>query len=169
MVGLILILIVVGVLIYSTFLLEVSLRRTNKVNEVEHKYEGKALQREFKSAYLWAYKNFGSCNNLYDELDEDLKRFKNLGVDYFTYYRMSRYECLYYPKYIPKPDINVSGSGDEKGYTQYANEFISIVNNVRENLDMEQIELFHKYGMFNEKLLTDKFKVDTMKLFKLPE
>lgn len=125
------------------------------------------LQEQFKEAYLWACKTFGVHENVYDTLDEDVRRYSALGVPYFTYYHVSNYSD-HYPN-IPHTTSKIQTWGDEDQQRTFALEFISLVNSVRLRLDVEDFELFNKYEIPFKNLLTKEFKVDKLSLHHIPE
>lgn len=125
------------------------------------------LQERFKEAYLWACKTFGVHSNVYATLDEDVRRYSGLGVPYFTYYHVSKYQG-YYPN-VPRISSNVHDWKDKEQQRTFALEFISLVNSMRNRVDTEDFELFNKYEIPFKNLLTKEFKVDKLSLHQLPE
>ena len=125
------------------------------------------LQEQFREAYLWACKTFGVRSNVYNTLDEDVRRHPILGVPYFTYYHVSQHEG-HYPN-IPRVNSSAHIWDDEDQQRTFALEFISLVNSMRTRLNVEDFELFSKYEIPFENLLTKEFKVDKLSLHQLPE
>lgn len=125
------------------------------------------LQEQFKEAYLWACKTFGVTENVYKSLESDIKSYPILGVPYFTYYHVSKYQG-HYPN-IPRVSSSVNTWGDRDQQRKFALEFISLVNSMRTRLDVEDFELFNKYEIPFKNLLTKEFKVDKLSLHRLPE
>lgn len=125
------------------------------------------LQEQFKEAYLWACETFGVHKNVYDTLDEDVRRYSGLGIPYFTYYHVSHYSG-YYPN-MPCTASKIQTWGDEAQQRAFALEFISLVNSMRTRLDVEDYELFNKYKIPFKNLLTKEFKVDKLSLHQIPE
>ena len=126
-----------------------------------------ALQAKFKENYLWACDVFGVKENVYDSLAKDVKRCPSLGVVYFTYYYVSQYS-EHYPK-IERCLNHISDWNNTKQQEAFANEFISIVQQLRSDFDLGEYELLNKYNLFDKNTLTKKFEVDTIQLFKLSE
>lgn len=129
-------------------------------------YTGDDMQRKFKECYLWASEVFGVSNNVYDDLDAEVKRCPRLGVRYFTYYYASKYANRY-PR-IQKTVNVVSDEDDINQCERFANEFINIVEGLKAQIDEDELKLFKKYDIYFKNLLTSKFEVDNMKLFSLP-
>lgn len=153
------ILAVIGFIIY---------RRDNEEN-VEVTFSNKHdLQEQFKEAYLWACKTFGVYKNVYDTLDENVRRYPSLGVPYFTYFYASHYQHDYYPN-IPHLSSLIHNWDSEKEQLKFALDFISLVNSMRARVDTEDFELFNKYEIPLKNLLTKEFKVDKLSLHQLPE
>lgn len=125
------------------------------------------LQEQFKEAYLWACKTFGVHKSVYDTLEEDVRSYSGLGVPYFTYYHVSHYSG-YYPN-IPRVSSNVHTWNDKEQQRAFALEFISLVNSMRNRVDVEDFELFNKYEIPFKNLLTKEFKVDKVSLHQIPE
>ena len=129
-------------------------------------YTGDDMQRKFKECYLWASEVFGVSNNVYDNLDAEVKRYPRLGVRYFTYYYASKHSGSY-----PRIQRTVNVVSDEDNINQcekFANEFINIVEGLKAQIDDDELKLFKKYDIYFKNLLTRKFEVDNMKLFSLP-
>lgn len=125
------------------------------------------LQEQFKEAYLWVCETFGVCENVYTQLEANLKRHPNLGVPYFTYYYVSAYSC-HYPN-IPRVSYEISNWENKIQQRVFALEFISLVNSLKLRVDAEDFELFSKYEIPFKNLLTKEFKVDKLSLHQLPE
>lgn len=125
------------------------------------------LQEQFKEAYLWACKTFGVTGNVYKSLESDIKSYPSLGVHYFTYYHVSKYQS-YYPN-IPRVSSSVHTWDDRDQQRKFALEFITLVNSMRTRLDTEDFELFNKYEIPFKNLLTKEFKVDKLSLHHIPE
>ncbi len=136
-------------------------------SEPKHQWTSdKDLHKRFKDAYLWACEMFGVHHNLYKELESNILQHSSLGMDYFTYYYASKYSN-YYPR-IEMCKNRISIWDSPKQQSLFANEFINIVNGMRNKVDSEEIKLFNKYQISFDSLLTREFKVDTMKLYSLP-
>ena len=125
------------------------------------------MQRQFLEAYIWACVVFGVRKNVYDILDEGVSEYPSLGINYFTYYYVSKYSENY-------PNIHKTNSSIRTwdNVTQQENfviEFLGIVNKLRNSIDAEEVKLFTKYNIPFKNLLTREFEVNTMKLFSLPQ
>lgn len=135
------------------------------------KFKGEEdMQAQFKEAYLWACDVFGVRENVYDNLNQNLKkriRHKSLGVRWFTYGYVSRYTFLHYPM-MPRIPYEIKCENNELQVKTFVTEFIALVDSYRNNLSDEDIELFLKYNINYQLLLTTRFEVDTMQLYQLP-
>lgn len=126
---------------------------------------GAKLRRKFKDSYLWACDTFGVSVNVYEELEDNMIRW-SLGEDYFTLYYTSYYG-EYYPR-IQRCKNRISDHRSSKQMELFANEFINVVESMRNIIDSQELELFKKYGISYKNLLTQTFQVDNMKLYSLP-
>lgn len=127
----------------------------------------KDMQNKFLEAYMWACCVFGVRKNAYDSLDRNISEYPILGINYFTYYYVSKYSENY-------PNICQTVSSiyvwdDVTQQEDFVIEFLGIVNKLRNRIDVEEIKLFSKYNIPFKNLLTREFKVDNMQLFSLPQ
>lgn len=125
------------------------------------------LHKKFKESYLWACEVFGVSENVYDTLDKELSEYKALGRDYFIFYYVSKYSHKY-PITLPRCRNSIKDWKSFEQQKSFANEFINIVESMRNKIDSQELELFKKYGINYKNLLTETFQVDNMKLYSLP-
>lgn len=125
------------------------------------------MQRQFLEAYTWTCNVFGVRKNVYDGLDEKISEYPSLGVNYFTYYYVSKYSENY-PN-IPQTNSSIRTWDNVTQQEKFVVEFLGIVNRLRNRIDDEEVKLFTKYNIPFKNLLTREFEVNTMKLFSLPQ
>lgn len=136
-------------------------------SEPKHQWTSdKDLHKRFKDAYLWACEVFGVRENVYDELEYNIGRYPSLGLHHFTFYYVSRYSFNYPRMQQCKKVLSTWASVDEM--EDFAEEFINLVNGMRNNVDSEDLSLFNRYHIPIKKLLTTEFEIDNMKLYSLP-
>lgn len=123
------------------------------------------MQRQFKEAYLWACVVFGVRKSVYDVLDENISEYPSLGINYFTYYYVSKYSENY-PN-IPQTNSYIRTWDNFIQQEKFVIEFLGIVNKLRNRIDVEEVKLFTKYNIPFKNLLTREFEVNNMKLFSL--
>lgn len=152
-----------GIAIYA--LNHASIKNNSFENKPSIYFTGYALQAKFKENYLWACEVCGVEKNLYDELTDNCIRHPILGIKYFTYYCTSDYS-RYYPN-ISKCKNKIRDWDNTSQQESFANEFITIVEKLRSNFDLDVYELLNKYNLFDRSVLTKKFEVDNMQLFQL--
>lgn len=126
------------------------------------------MQEQFKEAYLWACSVFGVYESVYDSIAYKSDCFRSLGIEYFTYYKVSEYRCLHYP-YMSEIEERITDWRSSNQQEEFALGFISKINSIRNRVDVEEIRLFSKYNIPFKNLLTREFKVDNMQLFSLPQ
>lgn len=126
------------------------------------------MQRQFLEAYIWACCVFGVHENIYDNMNNEPRIARSLGVEYYTYYKVSEYRSLYYP-YMSSIPEKITQWKDVEQQEKFAFGFISKVDRIRKSLDAEEVKLFTKYNIPFKNLLTREFEVNTMKLFSLPQ
>ena len=169
--GIILFLIVVCSLAFVGFI--IYLVDTNKADQgiilpTKPKFKNaKDMQNQFLEAYMWTCCVFGVRKNVYDSLDRNISECPSLGINYFTYYYVSKYSENYPNICQTVSSIYVWDSVTEQ--ENFVIEFLGIVNKLRNRIDVEEIKLFSKYNIPFKNLLTREFKVDNMQLFSLPQ
>lgn len=170
--GIILFLIVGCVLAFVGFIIySVDTNKSNQGIILPTKQRFKSAddtQEQFKEAYLWACSVFGVYESIYDSIAYKSNCFRSLGIEYFTYYKVSEYRCLYYP-YMSEIEERITDWRSSKQQEEFALGFISKINSIRNRVDVEEIRLFSKYNIPFKNLLTREFKVDNMQLFSLPQ
>lgn len=132
------------------------------------KFKHKSLDERFEEAYLWACDVFGVSDNVYDTLENNMKTYRSLGRPYFTYHNVSEYEH-YYPRKIPRCENRIKEWEDNSQIKAFANEFIGVVNSIKQQIDQEDLKLLKEYGVNTKYLLTNEFKVDKLKLFNIEQ
>lgn len=170
--GIILFLIVGCVLAFVGFIIySVDTNKSNQGIILPTKQRFKSaddMQEQFKEAYLWACSVFGVYESIYDSIAYKSNCFGSLGIEYFTYYKVSEYRCLHYP-YMGEIEERIIDWRSSKQQEEFALGFISKINSIRNRVDVEEIRLFSKYNIPFKNLLTREFKVDNMQLFSLPQ
>lgn len=168
--GIVIFIIVLGALAflgYNIYSCDNGTKDTPSKLNLNFESEGR-LHERFKEAYLWSCKVFGVSENVYDNLEDELRAYPSLGIGYFVYYYASRYPRKYPRMVRCQTLITDYCYKDSKKIREFANEFINIVNSVRKKVDEEEIVLFNKYDIPFKHLLTEAFEVDNMKLYSLP-
>ncbi len=169
--GIILFLIVMCSLAFVGFIINSA--ATNKTDQgiilpTKPKFKNaKDMQNQFLEAYMWTCCVFGVRKNVYDSLDRNISEYPSLGINYFTYYYVSKYSENYPNICQTVSSIYVWDSVTEQ--ENFVIEFLGIVNKLRNRIDVEEIKLFSKYNIPFKNLLTREFKVDNMQLFSLPQ